>query len=81
MSQNWVTDNLNAESPQAKRERRRLYLDMVDAIANNDGPGDPEARELAHVASVVSVVLAASVFGKTPTQVARAVIRVRRLNP
>lgn len=73
-----ITDYLNADTPQAARERRRLYLDMVDAIAMNDGSGDPEAFQLAHVASTVSVVLTASVFGKTTKQVARAVIRVRR---
>lgn len=78
MSRHWVTDNLNAESPAGLRERLRLYRDMVDAIAKNDGVGDDERLQLMHVASMVSVVLTASVFAKTPEQVGRAVIRLRR---
>lgn len=78
MSRHHVTDMLNAESPSARRERRRLYLDMIYAIAHNDGPGDADALKPASLAHQVTVVLAADVFGKDPIQVARAVARIRK---
>lgn len=71
----WVTDELNADSPQGRRERLRLYREMVSAIAFNDEPLD---TSLESVSGFTTVVLAADVFGKTPKQVAAAVIRKRR---
>jgi hypothetical protein len=74
----WITDELNAETPQARRERLRLYRDMVEMIALNDDPGGNYAMNVPAVAGYTTVVLAAAVFGKEPVQVARAVVRVRR---
>ncbi len=73
-----IGDALNSDTPEAKRERRRLYLELIDAIALNDGPGDGGALSVPYVSHTVSVGLVAMVFGKTDVQVARSVVRVRK---
>jgi hypothetical protein len=75
MSHNWVTEALNSNTQEATRERKRLYRELVIAIALNDEPGELRLRT---VAEMISVSLIADVFKKTPEQVAAAVIRVRR---
>lgn len=74
----WVTDLMNADTPQGARERRRLYREFCAVIALNDDPGAEEATQVRHVESMVSVTLVAFVFDKSPGQVAQAVIRIRR---
>lgn len=74
----FITDELNAETPQGKRERLRLYRDAVDFIAYNDDPGSSTALNPRYVRGYCSVLLVAQVFGKTTEQVAAAVVRIRR---
>lgn len=74
---NHVTDALNSNTPEARRERARLYRLMVEIIASNDDNGAPGARRLAYVERMASVHMTAWCFDKEPRQVARAVIRIR----
>lgn len=55
--------------------RRKLYDDAVEWIAHNDEPTITDVEEMA---GIISVVLIADLFGKTPAQVARAVIKIRK---
>lgn len=54
------------------------YNEAVALVALNESPGDPEAFQLDHVASLVGVSLVADVFGITPEKFAKAIIKFRK---
>lgn len=54
------------------------YRRAIIWIAYNDDPGSSHAFSVKHVSQMVSVVLVADIFGKTPEQVAKAVVRRRK---
>lgn len=54
------------------------YREAVAWIAEEDGAGDAECLELAHVSSMVSVALVSHVFKKDCIAVAKSIIRYRR---
>jgi hypothetical protein len=56
----------------------RGYSLAVAWIAGNDGNGDEERLEEEHVAGMVTVLLVADLYRKTPEQVAKAIVRLRR---
>ena len=62
-----------------KNSRSLLTLqEAAELVARNDGDGDDERLQLDHVSSLVCVCLAAIIFGVTPEQFARRVIKYRK---
>lgn len=53
--------------------------DAIEWIALNDSPGDPDANDVEAVSGLVSVLMVADLWKKTPEQIARRVIGLRQV--
>lgn len=61
--------------------KRPCYMEAIEWIAYNDGPGDADATDVGRLSGTISVALVADMFGIDQDSVARAVVRYRLKNP
>ena len=60
--------------------KRASYKEAIAWIAVNDGSGDTEWLDLEHVRYMLTVALVADLFGKDSEDVAKAVIKYRKIH-